>query len=66
MHDWTSVPDGIDHAFHHSWIAVMSDRLNAGLLPSDLYALPEQVAAGFSPSAQTSQIVAEATSPSAM
>lgn len=55
MHDWTSVPDGIFHAFHQRWIAAIGDRLNGGLLPSDLYALPEQVAAGFSPDVLTLQ-----------
>jgi hypothetical protein len=49
MHDWTRVPDGIYHAFHSRWIASINDRLNSGVLPADLYALPEQVAAGFSP-----------------
>lgn len=49
MHDWTRVPDGIFHAFHHRWISSVSDRLNAGLLPDHLYALPEQVAGGYTP-----------------
>jgi hypothetical protein len=49
MHDWTRVPDGIFHAFHHGWISAISDMLNTGLLPPDSYALPEQQAAGFSP-----------------
>lgn len=49
MHDWTLVPDGIYHAFHSRWIASINDRLNAGVLPSDLYALPEQVSGGFTP-----------------
>lgn len=49
MHDWTLVPDGIYHAFHSAWIHTITTRLNAGVLPDDLYALQEQVAAGFSP-----------------
>lgn len=53
MHDWTRVPDGIYHAFHSRWIASINDRLNGGVLPDDLYALPEQVAAGFSPDVLT-------------
>ncbi len=49
MHDWTRVPDGIFHAFHHRWISAIHDTLNAGLLPPDYYALPEQVATKFGP-----------------
>lgn len=49
MHDWKKVPDGIYHAFHHGWIQAISDDLNSGRLPSDYYALPEQVAAGLGP-----------------
>jgi hypothetical protein len=49
IHDWTLVPDGIYHAFHHRWITAINDRLNGGVLPDHLYALPEQVAAGFTP-----------------
>jgi Protein of unknown function (DUF4058) len=53
MHDWARVPDGIFHAFHHRWISSISDRLNAGLLPDTLYALPEQVAGGYTPDVLT-------------
>src|SRR4051812_35669599 len=49
MHDWTTVPDGIFHAFHHSWIEEIGRALNANLLPPDVYAMPEQVAGGFGP-----------------
>jgi hypothetical protein len=55
MHDWTKVPDGIFHAFHHEWISEISRALNAGLLPKEYYALPEQVAAGFGPDVLTLQ-----------
>ena len=55
MHDWTRVPDGIYHAFHHRWISAINDVLNAGLLPKNYYALPEQVAAGFGPDVLTLQ-----------
>ncbi len=55
MHDWTRVEAGIFHAFHHRWITAISDTLNAGVLPADLYALPEQVAAGFGPDVLTLQ-----------
>jgi hypothetical protein len=55
MHDWTLVPDGIYHAFHHEWISEIGRALNRGLLPGDYYALPEQVAAGFGPDVLTLQ-----------
>lgn len=55
MHDWKKVPDGIYHAFHHGWIQAISDDLNSGRLPSDYYALPEQVAAGLGPDVLTLQ-----------
>jgi hypothetical protein len=49
MHDWTVVDAGIFHAFHHGWIYEIANSLNQGLLPSDYYALPEQIAAGLGP-----------------
>jgi hypothetical protein len=55
MHDWTRVEAGIYHAFHHGWIQELSRVLNHGVLPSDYYALPEQVAAGFGPDVLTLQ-----------
>lgn len=55
MHDWTRVEAGIFHAFHHEWISEISRALNQGLLPSEFYALPEQVAAGFGPDVLTLQ-----------
>ena len=54
MHDWTKVESGIFHAFHHEWISEISRALNRDL-PSDYYALPEQVAAGFGPDVLTLQ-----------
>ena len=55
MHDWTKVEPGIFHAFHHEWISEISRELNRSLLPSDYYALPEQIAAGFGPDVLTLQ-----------
>jgi hypothetical protein len=55
MHDWTRVDAGIYHAFHHEWISEISRTLNRGLLPKDMYALPEQQAAGFGPDVLTLQ-----------
>lgn len=39
VHDWTKVDAGLFHAFHLSWIANLTDRLNNGCLPPDYYAL---------------------------
>lgn len=55
MHDWTKVPQGIYHAFHHRWISAISDELNSGRLPADYYALPEQIAGGLGPDVLTLQ-----------
>jgi hypothetical protein len=55
MHDWKKVDAGIFHAFHHDWITALGQALNAGLLPEDYYALPEQVAAGLGPDVLTLQ-----------
>jgi hypothetical protein len=42
IHDWTRVDAGLFHAFHQRWVAAIADALNAGVLPEDHYALPEQ------------------------
>ncbi len=55
MHDWSKVPAGIFHAFHHEWISEIGRALNRGLLPNDFYALAEQQAAGFGPDVLTLQ-----------
>ncbi|QJW92744.1 DUF4058 family protein [Frigoriglobus tundricola] len=44
MHDWTTVPDGIVHVFHHGWVSALCDALNASTFTPNLYALPERVA----------------------
>lgn len=49
IHDWTRVEAGIFHHFHHAWIAHMAEALNGGLLPTDFYALAEQIAGGLGP-----------------
>jgi hypothetical protein len=53
IHDWTRVSAGIFHAFHHDWITEISRALNRGLLPSEYYALPEQLAGGLGPAILT-------------
>lgn len=55
IHDWTRVPAGIFHHFHHAWIERIHEALNGGLLPDDYYALAEQVAAGVGPDVLTLQ-----------
>ncbi|HEY1859635.1 MAG TPA: DUF4058 family protein, partial [Gemmataceae bacterium] len=55
VHDWTRVEAGILHAFHQQWIIAISNALNAGVLPDQYYALPEQYAAGFGPDVLTLQ-----------
>ena len=46
IHDWTRVGPGTFHAFHYQWLAAIANRLNAGTLPPDFYALPEQYVNG--------------------
>ena len=55
VHDWTRVPAGIFHHFHHSWIEEIQRVLNNDLLPDDYYAMAEQQAAGFGPDVLTLQ-----------
>src|SRR4051794_16302630 len=49
IHDWTKVDAGIFHHFHQSWINALALALNQGRLPTDYYALAEQVAGGLGP-----------------
>jgi Protein of unknown function (DUF4058) len=53
VHDWTRVPAGIFHHFHHEWISAVQRTLNHGLLPPDYYALAEQIAGGLGPDVLT-------------
>jgi hypothetical protein len=46
IHDWTRVDAGLFHAFHHDWITSLAAALNAGILPPDYFALPEQTVGG--------------------
>jgi len=49
IHDWTRVIAGTFRDFHGSWITHLKERLNAGLLPPDHYALSEQRAGDIGP-----------------
>jgi hypothetical protein len=53
IHDWTRVDAGLFHAFHQSWIISLCNELNAGVLPLDYFALPEQSVRGPVPDVLT-------------
>lgn len=53
IHDWTRVPAGIFHDFHHDWITMLKRALNDGRLPPGYYALAEQIAGGLGPDVLT-------------
>ena len=55
VHDWTTVDAGIFHDFHQTWIIFLKQALNDGILPSDHYALAEQIAGGWGPDVLTLQ-----------
>jgi len=43
IHDWTRVKAGTYHNFHQLWTSTLTNRLNAGLLPSGFFAMAEQI-----------------------
>jgi len=53
IHDWTRVPSGIFHHFHHAWIEEITRYLNRGHLPDGYYALAEQLAGRIGPDVLT-------------
>jgi hypothetical protein len=53
VHDWTRVDAGLFHHFHQRWIAALCDALNAGGLPTDYFALLDQVISGPIPDVLT-------------
>lgn len=53
MHDWSRVPDGLNHHFHQQWTVQLCNALNAGILPSSYYALIEQKTVGVIPDVLT-------------
>jgi len=53
IHDWTRVPAGTFHHFHHSWIEEIARALNRGLLPRDYYAMSEQITGSLGPDVLT-------------
>ena len=56
MHDWTLVSPGTYHGLHTLWIGELTRTLNGGLLPSQYYAEPEQVAGQTGPDVLTLEI----------
>jgi hypothetical protein len=64
IHDWTRVEAGLFHAFHQSWTVFLCNALNAGGLPADYFALPEQNIRGPIPDVLTLQLVPGAEGPS--
>ena len=55
MHDWSEVSWGIYHNFHLLWMAMITNRLNAGLLPRGMVAMAEQIIGGPEPDVVTLQ-----------
>jgi Protein of unknown function (DUF4058) len=53
IHDWTRVEAGLFHAFHQNWIIFLCEALNAGGLPPEYFALPEQPIRGPVPDVLT-------------
>ena len=49
IHDWSRVPAGIFHDFHHALIEQTKRDLNAGMLPAGYYAMVQQFAGGLGP-----------------
>ena len=55
VHDWSRVFAGAFHDFHHVWIGELRNALNGGVLPSDYYAMAEQVVRPVVPDVLTLQ-----------
>src|SRR5437588_185051 len=55
IHDWTKVPAGIFHDFHHEWISTIKRSVNQSLFGTSYYALAEQIAGGLGPDVLTLQ-----------
>ncbi len=49
IHDWSRVPAGIFHDFHHALVEQIKRDLNAGILPTGYYGMTEQFAGGLGP-----------------
>ncbi len=60
VHNWKKVDSGLFHAFHQSWIISLCASLNAGRLPTEYFALPEQNIKGAIPDVLALQLAATA------
>jgi len=58
IHDWTLVDAGLFHDFHQTWAVALRNRLNAGTLPPDYFALVEQNIRGPIPDVLTLRLSA--------
>lgn len=47
LHDWSRVDHGLFHDFHNSWLYILKDTLNHGVLPAGYYALTDQHSEGY-------------------
>jgi hypothetical protein len=63
IHDWTRVDAGLFHDFHQRWIAALSNALNAGVLPTDFFALVEQRIQGPIPDVLTLKLSGDSNEP---
>jgi len=59
IHDWTRVEAGLFHAFHFGWIGSLCELLNAGGLPPEYFALPEQPIRGPIPDVLTLRLAGD-------
>lgn len=55
IHDWTKVPGGLFQDQHNAWMTEIRNSLNGGVLPTDYYAVAEQVIGPFGPDILTLQ-----------
>lgn len=55
MHDWSRVQSGVYHNFHVLWLSAITNCLNAGLLPPNMFAMAEQIIGGPEPDVVTLQ-----------
>lgn len=65
IHDWTTVDAGLFHHFHQNWTVALCGDLNAGALPSDYFALVEQIIPGSIPDVLTLKVAERAQRPQA-
>jgi hypothetical protein len=59
IHDWSRVSAGIFHDFHNAWITHLRAVLNERVLPTNYYALAEQVSTAGDPDTPQVALVEE-------